>query len=198
MVRAPAPEPGLRFCRLSCLRARGAGDVLTTGGAGCSTVPPPTATGPYLHCPGQRLEEYRTQFSVYSIAASPLIVATDIRNMTGTMRSVLLNPEVLAVNQLASQAGDVVGSVASAGGHAQVWARSIAGGSGLYAAIVNFDDRPRPSAITVPFAMLNAGWGDQTKLTVRDLWVRRDLGELVGRVRVELAPHDTAMLRLSQ
>ena len=40
------------------------------------------------HCPGQTDAEYRTEFSMWSIAASSLIVATDIRNMTDIMKEV--------------------------------------------------------------------------------------------------------------
>ena len=40
------------------------------------------------HCPGQTDTEYRTEFSMWSIAASSLIVATDIRNMTDIMKEV--------------------------------------------------------------------------------------------------------------
>jgi len=40
------------------------------------------------HCPGQTDTEYRTEFSMWSIAGSSLIVATDIRNMTDIMKEV--------------------------------------------------------------------------------------------------------------
>ena len=40
------------------------------------------------HCPGQTDAEYRTEFSIWSITASNLIVATDIRNMTDIMKEV--------------------------------------------------------------------------------------------------------------
>ena len=43
--------------------------------------------------------EYRTEFSLWSLGASSLIVATDVRNMTDIMKEVLLNTEIIAVNQ---------------------------------------------------------------------------------------------------
>ena len=58
-----------------------------TGGAGCGQF----HAGD--HCPGQTDAEYRTQFSVYVLVASPLIVGTDVRNMTKIMRDALLNKE---------------------------------------------------------------------------------------------------------
>ena len=73
--------------------------------APCRLSPPKTAHPPYLHCPGQNLYEYRTQFSVYAVAASPLIVSTDIRNMTSIMKQILLNKKVIAVNQQTTPPG---------------------------------------------------------------------------------------------
>lgn len=52
-----------------------------------------------MHCPEQTDTEYRTEFSLWSLGASSLIVATDVRNMTDIMKEVLLNAEVIAVNQ---------------------------------------------------------------------------------------------------
>lgn len=68
------------------------------------------------HCPGQTDAEYRTEFSIWSIAGSNLIVSTDIRNMTDIMKQVyihnrwiyffiiviiqvLLNKEIIDINQ---------------------------------------------------------------------------------------------------
>ena len=43
---------------------------------------------PLEHCPGQTDAEYRTEFSIWSITASNLLVSTDIRNMTDIMKQV--------------------------------------------------------------------------------------------------------------
>lgn len=44
------------------------------------------------HCPGQTDLEYQTEFSIWVITASPLIVASDIRNMTDIMKKVSGSP----------------------------------------------------------------------------------------------------------
>ena len=41
-----------------------------------------------------------SEFSIYSIAQSPLIVATDIRNMTAIMQTVLLNGDIINIHQV--------------------------------------------------------------------------------------------------
>ena len=68
-------------------------DLLITGGAGCS----PFSKGP--HCPGQTDTEYRTAFAMWSIAQSPLIVSSDVRNLTSVMRQTLLNQPLIQLHQ---------------------------------------------------------------------------------------------------
>jgi len=172
------------------------GDFLVTGGAGCGSAPPSTATGPYLHCPGQSPAEYRTQFSVYALAASPLIVATDIRNMTDIMKSVLLNPEIIAINQQASTPGDVMGNIPAGDKSAQVWVRPIVDGSGVYVGVVNFASTE--VTVSVPLSMVNPKWHGLITVDVRDLWARKDIGSSTGNVTVSVASHDTVVLALSR
>ncbi len=43
---------------------------------------------PLKHCPGMTNTEYRTEFSLWCIMGSSLLVATDIRNMTDIMKEV--------------------------------------------------------------------------------------------------------------
>lgn len=49
------------------------------------------------HCPGQTDDEYRTEFTMWSIVASPIIVATNIMNMTDIMQEILLNRDMINV-----------------------------------------------------------------------------------------------------
>jgi alpha-galactosidase len=189
------------------------GDFLTTGGAGCSTLPPVTAHGPYLHCPGQNLYEYRTQFSVYAVAASPLIVSTDIRNMTAIMKQILLNKAVIAVNQQTTPPGDVVGEILGSdpagSDKVQIWARELqvagAGATsgtkpGLAVAAVNFANVSR--SVTIPLSMVVArggGLGKAKRLRVDDLWEHTTTGTVVagGSLEVTVHPHDTKLLQLT-
>ena len=53
-----------------------------TGGQGCED------NAPLKHCPGMTDTEYRTEFAMWCIMGSSLIVATDIRNMTDIMKEV--------------------------------------------------------------------------------------------------------------
>ena len=55
-----------------------------TGGQGCED------NAPLQHCPGETDVEYKTEFTMWCIMASSLIVSTDIRNMTDIMKEVEL------------------------------------------------------------------------------------------------------------
>lgn len=74
-------------------------DMLITGGEGCAPFGP---DGHNAHCPGQTDDEYRTAFAVWSLTQSPLIVSSDVRNMTSVMRQTLLNEELVSLHQSTS------------------------------------------------------------------------------------------------
>ena len=72
-------------------------DLLATGGAGCA--PYSNTSGNGTHCPKQSDDEYTTAFALWALTQSPLVVATDIRQLSGVMRTLMLNPEIIALHQ---------------------------------------------------------------------------------------------------
>lgn len=48
---------------------------------------------------GQTDDEYKTHFSMWALNSSPLIMGTDIRNLTASALSIYSNPAVIALNQ---------------------------------------------------------------------------------------------------
>merc|ERR1711976_415796 len=65
----------------------------------------------------------RTEFSFWSIWSSPLIIDTDLRNLSKQKLEIIANPEVIAVNQdELVTAGDRVKGDKSSG---QVWMRNL-------------------------------------------------------------------------
>ena len=72
--------------------------------------------------------------------------------------------------------------------------RAIADGSGFYVGVVNFASTD--AKVAVPLSMVNAKWGAQTTVDVRDLWERTVVGSTTGTVDVTIASHDTAVLAL--
>jgi hypothetical protein len=73
----------------------------------------------------------------------------------------------------------------------RVWSAASADGASRYLAVFNMGKDPRE--IAVPLATVGAG----AKAMVRDLWERRDLGPVQGRLVTRLAPHASALYRLA-
>lgn len=166
------------------------GDFLMTGGAGCDTLTPGA------HCPGMTDTEYKTEFAIWVITASPLIVATDIRNMTQIMKQALLNSEMIAVNQdYLAPAGNRIGGWNCSEGPAacQIWARNLSNGT---VAVVLYNAGTETHSITLDFSILGKPWAGQS-LYVRDLWNHVELGSFQNSYTVSLALHDSAIIRLS-
>jgi len=160
-------------------------DMLMTGGQGCKGQSNDEA----LHCPGQTDAEYRTEFGLYAISSSPLLIGTDIRNMTTIMKDIILNTEVLAVNQdYMSTPGDVV-SVCS--GKHKVWVRKLSNGK---IAVAASNMNGTPAAISICFS--DIGGGDS--MAVRDLWMQSDLGVHQTMYTKTVGVHDTLFVILTK
>lgn len=110
-------------------------------------------------------DEYRTQMSLWAILAAPLLAGNDLSKMDATTKSILMNPEVIAVDQ------DKAGIQGSRLGPLQTWVKPLADGSkavGLFNFVT--DDVPQP--ITLRFKDI----GFTGPVHVRDLWTHTDLG----------------------
>mmetsp|Transcript_36297 Transcript_36297/g.72183 ORF Transcript_36297/g.72183 Transcript_36297/m.72183 type:complete len:242 (-) Transcript_36297:181-906(-) len=166
--------------------------------------------------------EYRSEFSMWAILASPLIVTTPIINcsstdqikgnytpsacvpsLTALQKDILLNTEVLAINQDITPAGRLISGrtnrLDGLSGGTLLYARNLTDGS---VAIALFnpsdDDAPAPA---VKFATI--GWGTNVSAAVRDLWLHVDLGVAKGcypapsQPPIKIAAHATVLLRLT-
>lgn len=166
-------------------------DFLQIGGAGCA--------GPIAHCPGQTDDEYKTEFVIWSLMQSPLIVDTDVRNMTAIMKKSLLNEELLAIHQsVETPPGQFMKRWTCAEPlKCEVWGRQLnEGGSDWMVALVNRGSDSHSMTITWG----DLGWNKEDTATVRDLWekqdVKSDAQESIEMVKVP--SHSTAVLRLTK
>lgn len=81
-------------------------------------------------------EEYRTHFTMWTILQSPLMIGCDLRHMDETIRSILLNPEVIAISQDKSCRQPYL---LSHDDRHDVWARQLDGGD-IAVAVFNLSD----------------------------------------------------------
>ena len=133
----------------------------------------------------------RTEFSFWSLWSAPLLVSTDIRNMSQAMRDLIANEEVIAIDQDQScTAGDRVWRDNAT--DTQLWARPLANGD---KAVILFNEG-RFRSRTVSVAWSQIGWPANASVAVRDLWAKKDLGAHPATFNGMVRPHDVLFLRL--
>jgi len=156
--------------------------------------------------------EYKTEFSMWAIMASPLTVTTPILNcsktdqiagkftpgkcvasITALQKEILLNTEVIAINQDVTPAGHLL--FASTNASAAVYARKLTDGS-VAVALYN----PTDNAVKGQVEFATLGWTSTTNAIVRDLWTHKDIGVKVGgfsTTSTSIEAHGTMVLRIT-
>lgn len=133
-------------------------------------------------------DEQQTLMTLWSIARSPLIMGGDLRHLDPKTLALLTNPEVLAVNQKSHE-----NRPHRADPGTRIWsAREKGAKTSYYLALFNTQDTPQE----IVFDLSRLNLGGKT-VALRDLWTRRDLPQARGEIRQTLAPHGSAMLRLT-
>jgi alpha-galactosidase len=136
---------------------------------------------------GMTADQYRTQMSLWSMLAAPLLAGNDLSKMDETTKSILMNKEVIAVDQ------DTLGIQATRVGPPQVWMKPLSDGSKAVA-LFNYvtDDQAEP------FTLQLKDLGFSGPVHARDLWAHKDLGILQGSFTVIVPQGGVVMLKLSQ
>ncbi len=135
---------------------------------------------------GMNDDEYRTHFSLWSILAAPLIAGNDLTSMTPYTLDILTNREVIAVDQdpLGKQGFRVAQE-----GPFEVWMKPMADGS----KVVGLFNRQRTTEpMTVKFSQI----GVQGEASIRDLWVKKDLGTFKDSFTAYVPRHGVVLVRI--
>jgi alpha-galactosidase len=135
---------------------------------------------------GMSEDEYRTHMSLWSILAAPLIAGNDLSKMTPYTLEMLTNRDVIAVDQdpLGKQGFPIVQE-----GPFEVWEKPMSDDS----VVVGLFNRSKEAdKMTVYFSHL----GLTGQATVRDLWLKRDLGAFQGKFSVNVPAHGVVLVRL--
>ncbi len=108
---------------------------------------------------------YRTQLSMWSMLAAPLMISDDLDTMTAQSARDSANPEVIAVDQdPAGVQGTLVASAASA----EVWVKPMSDGSRAVA-LLNRGSTP----VRIGANALGVGLPRAARYELRDLWAHR-------------------------
>jgi alpha-galactosidase len=136
---------------------------------------------------GMNADQYRTQMSLWAILAAPLLAGNDLSKMDETIKNILINKEVIAVDQ------DSLGIQGSRIGPPQIWMKPLSDGAKAVA-LFNYvsDDEAEP--LTLRFK--DAGFSGPVH--VRDLWAHNDLGILHDSYTVTVPQGGVVLLRIWQ
>jgi alpha-galactosidase len=137
---------------------------------------------------GMTPAEYRAHFSLWAILASPLLAGNDLRKMSDETKEILTNPEVIAVSQ--DPLGRQGYRIRQEEG-VEVWARPLEEGAW---AVGLFNTGKEPRKIAVRWQELKLA----SKLKVRDLWAKRNVGTLQDSFETEVPSHSVVLLRIAR
>ena len=141
----------------------------------------PDYLGPQL---GMSDTEFRTQMTLWTVAAAPLVIASDIRTLSDTSVSILTDPDVLAINQ--DPLGDQAVRV-SEPGEQEVWVKDLASGA---KAVVLLNRAGVPAEITTAVSDLGL---NGTRVRVTDLWTKTQ-SEAQHQIRETVEGHGATLL----
>ncbi|XP_038055696.1 alpha-N-acetylgalactosaminidase-like [Patiria miniata] len=116
-------------------------------------------------------EQAQSQFALWSIMSSALLMSSDLRKMDPKMKEILLNREVIAINQ--DKLGKMGLMIYSKSPY-EVWAKEL--DNDCFAAVILSKAYDMPHNFTVTMTML--GYPSQP-YAVRDVINHRDLGTFV-------------------
>jgi hypothetical protein len=130
-------------------------------------------------------DEQRTMLTLWSIFRSPLIMGGNLTLMDEWTKSLLTNPEVIAVDQFSRDNRPVIKTE-----EIVIWTARPQVGRDRYLAVFNVSD----SEQTVKYDWGALGMSAGTHF-VRDLWERRDLGRAAS-LDLSLRPHASVLYRV--
>jgi alpha-galactosidase len=136
-------------------------------------------------------DESRTEFTLWAITRSPLILGGNLTKLDAFTRSLITNKAVLEMNQDIIETHPVI-TLPPELRKVRVWTGSdgqTRGNAPFYLALFNLDDQP----IHIENSLENiaAGLGD-AKLT--DIWARKSL-DAIGTLDITIPPHGCVLYR---
>ncbi len=139
-------------------------------------------------------EEQFTMMTLWSIFRSPLIMGGDLTKLDAFTKSLLTNPEVIAVNQISTGNRQLFrrdGFVA--------WTADVPGSTDRYLALFNTRNKPGgtnvPATAKVAANLAEVGFTGACK--IRDLWANEDRGEVSGVFAPEIPWHGAGLYRVA-
>ncbi|MGK5740496.1 NPCBM/NEW2 domain-containing protein [Micromonospora sp. URMC 103] len=135
---------------------------------------------------GMSDEEFRTQMTLWAVAAAPLVIGSDVRKLSDTSVGILTDPDMLAINQdrAAVQAVRV-----GPAGTTETWVKRLADGD---RAVVLLNRGETPAVLTTKASTVGLSGH---RFTVRNAWTDQ-VTESAGTISAAVPAHGAALLRV--
>lgn len=130
--------------------------------------------------------EQRTMLTLWNIFRSPLMIGCELTDMDEWTKSLLTNEEVLALLKKSRNAHQAIRQ-----GDMIVWQADDEDGN-VYLAVFNTTNWSENFAVDFRALDLSGSY------KMRDLWEKKDLGEIEGKLVVEVESHGAKLYRLSK
>lgn len=130
--------------------------------------------------------QQRTQISMWSMMAAPLIAGNDLTNMSQQTLDTLRNTAIIAIDQ---DSRVVAGAMVD--DDPEVWSRAI-GEKGLVISLTNRADHAR----TLSVSLGSIGLVGDASVTGVDAWTGRSFTAQHGELSVPVGVHDTVVLEI--
>jgi alpha-galactosidase len=134
-------------------------------------------------------DEQRTMITLWAIARSPLFIGGNLTQMDDAMKSLLTNPNVIAMNQHSVDSHPIV----SRRPDMAAWTSQSSDGDTSYLAIFNLGDAP----IHIDRTFAQYGFIERAQYRVRDLWMRKELGVL-NAFTADIPAHGSLLFSLRE
>lgn len=145
----------------------------------------PDYLGPEL---GMTDTQFRTQMSLWAVAAAPLVIASDVRDLSQYSIDVLSDADVLAVNQ--DPLGDQAVRVSPVGAQ-ETWVKDMSDGSKVVV-LLNRASTPAEVATSVSEIGLRGA-----RVAIKDLWTKTTT-EANRVIRETVEGHGATLLRVER
>lgn len=137
------------------------------------------------------LVEARAQMSMWAMISAPLLLGSDITKWPQSLFDVAGNSDVIAIDQDASGRQGVIVSKTD---DAEILVKILARQGTRAVALINRSDRPLSLSVKLTALSLPSN----SKITVRNLWSGEERILTADDITASLAPHETALFRLSE
>ena len=129
-------------------------------------------------------EEDRTHFGLWCIMNSPLLIGCDLRNIKEATLNLLTNTELIALNQdpLCQQA-----YIAALINGCYLLVKDLGTRNGTRRAFAVYNPNDQTKTVTMPFSAIDLAG----KVTLRDVFRKKDVGEMTDSYEVKVPAHGT-------